>query len=174
MNADHIKLISNNVASLSSLSQLLYLALFCVIFFAAKALIGSLLTYRRYYRRSHLLTPTEVRSYRRIEPACRAIGLSLMAQVRIADVIRVKGKGRGFWRAFTKISSKHVDFVIVDSAFNVVGCIEIDDSSHHKKERRERDKFVNKVFDVVGLPLLRCVPGQEQKIISELKLLKRS
>lgn len=144
--------------------------------FAVRYLIAQGL-FRRYKRRSHLLTQTEVRSYRKIEPACNSLGLRLMAQVRIADVINVKGSEkqngskRGFWKAFVRISSKHVDFVVVDSNFGIVGCIEIDDRSHQKKDRAKRDVFVNRAFKAAGVPLMRCVPGDENKVIFELKKL---
>ena len=33
--------------------------------------------------------------------------------------------------------------------------IELDDAGHRKWDRKERDEFVNKVFAVAGLPLIR-------------------
>lgn len=172
---DLISIVTRTAASIPSWGYMV-LAGLVVFSFAARYGIAQGL-FRRYKKRSHLLTQTEVRSYRKIEPACKSLGFKLMAQVRIADVINVKGsekkKGskRGFWKAFVKISSKHIDFVVVDSNFGIVGCIEIDDRSHQKKDRAKRDVFVNKVFKSAGVPLMRCVPGDESKVIYELKKL---
>lgn len=135
-------------------------------------IIGHLRFFSVYKKRGRLLTPTEVKSYQVIEPVCRSMGLMLMAQVRIADVINVSAKNKRFWKAFTKISSKHVDFVVVKPDFSIVSAIEIDDKSHEKKERRERDVFVNKVFESAGVPLLRCVPGDEKRVIQKLQTLR--
>lgn len=120
--------------------------------------------FRRYKARGFLLTKTEVRSYKTIRPFISGLGLELMAQVRIADVLSVKGsrKSRSWWNAFKKISSKHVDFVVVDpSSFKIICAIEIDDRSHQRKDRRERDSYINKAFKAADVPLLRCVPGNE-------------
>jgi hypothetical protein len=37
--------------------------------------------------------------------------------------------------------------------------VELDDSSHARPDRQERDVFVDEVFEVAGLPLLR-VPAK--------------
>lgn len=54
-----------------------------------------------------------------------------------------------------KIDRKHVDFLLCDatSMRPLVG-IELDDSSHARKKRQDRDAFVDQVFDAAGLPLL--------------------
>lgn len=122
-----------------------------------------------YVRRNALLTPTEQRSYRRFEQAVNRFGYRLFAQVRIADLVQVKGsKGRAWWRKFVKISSKHVDFVVTNADFVIVAAIEVDDRSHERKERVERDQFVDQVFHESGLPLIRVKPGYEQKGINIL------
>jgi len=122
-----------------------------------------------YVRRNALLTPTEQRSFRRFEQAVNRFGHRLFAQVRIADVVQVKGgKGRAWWRKFVKISSKHVDFVVTNADFVIVAAIEVDDRSHEQKERVERDQFVDQVFHESGLPLIRVKPGYEQKGIDIL------
>lgn len=128
-----------------------------------------------YKARGVLLTRTETKSYWLILPFVRTQGLELMAQVRIADVISVDGgssrkKSKRYWKAFKQISSKHVDFVVVNArdSFKVVCAIEIDDSSHKKKDRIIRDKFINNVFRAAGVPLLRCAPGCEKDLKQEI------
>jgi hypothetical protein len=145
--------------------------------FGLLALIGILFRspFSLYKARGRLLTRTETNSYWKIQPFVRSMGLELMAQVRIADVVSVEGgtkskKGKRWWNAFKQISSKHVDFVVVNAreGFKIVCAIEIDDSSHNKKDRVIRDKFINNVFHAAGVPLLRCVPGREKGLEQEI------
>ena len=58
------------------------------------------------------------------------------------------------------ISQKHIDFVVnCAESSRIVAAIELDDSSHERPERRERDAFVNRLFWQMGLGLIR-VPAQ--------------
>jgi len=59
-----------------------------------------------------------------------------------------------------KIDRKHVDFLLCDPATMKPRCgVELDDSSHARRDRQDRDEFVDQVFAVAGLPLVR-VPAQ--------------
>lgn len=55
-----------------------------------------------------------------------------------------------------RIARKHVDFLLCDpgSTQPLLG-IELDDSSHDRASRQERDAFVEQVFAAAGLPLMR-------------------
>jgi predicted RNA-binding Zn-ribbon protein involved in translation (DUF1610 family) len=55
-----------------------------------------------------------------------------------------------------RIDRKHVDFLLCDplTVRPILG-IELDDKSHQREDRKERDIFVNGVFNAVGLPLAR-------------------
>lgn len=55
--------------------------------------------------------------------------------IAIVEPIEFKHKKRAY--------SKRMDFVITDSATKIVAVIELDDSSHNKPKRIERDKYVN-------------------------------
>jgi very-short-patch-repair endonuclease len=57
--------------------------------------------------------------------------------------------------AFNKIACKHVDFVLCDKELNILLAIELDDSSHNRQDRKERDEIVNAAFRSAGLPLMR-------------------
>lgn len=67
-----------------------------------------------------------------------------------------------------KINRKHVDFLLCDPAtLNPRLGIELDDSSHLRKDRQERDQFVESVFEAAGLALLR-IPVAKAYSTSEL------
>jgi hypothetical protein len=58
--------------------------------------------------------------------------------------------------ARSRISQKHVDFLLCEpKTLDPLAAIELDDSSHARADRQERDEFVNRVFETAGLPLLR-------------------
>lgn len=105
----------------------------------------------RYVSRERFMTDREQEFFLTLNEVIRA-PFRVFAQVRIADVISVSGNDIS---AFNRISSKHVDFVIVDESFAVVCCIELDDKSHDSKKRRERDKFVDSAFRQAKVPLVR-------------------
>lgn len=83
--------------------------------------------------------------------------LRVFGKVRIADVLCVTTSNRKrFWRYFTQISSKHLDYVLVDrKSMRIVCAIELDDRTHARRDRRGRDAFVNEACATAGLPLIR-------------------
>jgi hypothetical protein len=55
-----------------------------------------------------------------------------------------------------KINLKHVDFLLCDpSSMKPIIAIELDDSSHIRADRIQRDYFLNKVFEAANLRLVR-------------------
>jgi len=104
--------------------------------------------------RTHLLTAAEQSFFAVLEPIVRPF-CSISSKVRLADLFDVR-QGRGWQSAFNKISNKHIDFVLTEPGTSRILCaIELDDSSHNRPDRSERDDFVNELFASQGLPLLR-------------------
>ena len=67
-----------------------------------------------------------------------------------------------------RINRKHVDFVLCDPASLQPRCaIELDDASHQRPDRAERDAFVEAVFAGARLPLLR-LPARRAYAAQEL------
>ncbi|MBW7908191.1 MAG: DUF2726 domain-containing protein [Kiritimatiellae bacterium] len=126
-----------------------------------------------YEKEDGLMSPTELLFFRSLEAAVSG-HFRLFSKVRLADIIRVKrGTDRRSWQsAFNAIQSKHVDFLAVDPVnMTIQFAIELDDKSHQKPNRKERDVFVDKVLAGAGIPLFRF-PAQrsysEQNIRSRL------
>lgn len=104
----------------------------------------------------------------------------LFGKVRLADILKVKDKldGSQRWRAFNKISAKHLDFVICRrNDLSVAGAIELDDSSHNRPERQARDIFVDAALAAAGVPILHVkvsrqypLPKLKQELAEKLKL----
>ncbi len=76
-------------------------------------------------------------------------------KVRLGDVI---GCSESDWHAGhgPRISAKHLDFVLIErGSSRILTCIELDDRSHDRPERRERDAFLEKALAAAQVPLLR-------------------
>jgi very-short-patch-repair endonuclease len=79
------------------------------------------------------------------------------AKVRVADILQPQsGCDRSTWqRAFNKISAKHFDFVICKKEALELKCvIELDDSSHKRQDRANRDNFLNDAAQSAGLAIV--------------------
>ncbi len=118
------------------------------------------------YRRKYLLTKNEWLFYKRLKPLADRYGLGITAKIRLADLIEVDTEQtREFGRFFSRISSKHIDFGLVNPEnMEVKFLIELDDSSHNRPDRMERDNFINKVCKKTGYVLIRTTGD-----ISEIK-----
>jgi hypothetical protein len=68
-----------------------------------------------------------------------------------------KGLSRSNWQtSFNKIAMKHFDFVICNNDdLSIICAIELDDKSHHRRHRIERDVFVNSACESAKFPLVR-------------------
>ena len=76
--------------------------------------------------------------------------------VRIADLLRVEKGAANRRKWLNKILAKHIDFVLCDpGSLRPIICIELDDRSHERPDRIERDAFVDHAFESAELPLLR-------------------
>jgi len=63
---------------------------------------------------------------------------------------------------FNRIAQRHLDFLVCDSAtMKPLLGVELDDSSHQRDSRQERDEFVDKVFQAACFPLLRFSAQRE-------------
>ena len=124
-------------------------------------------THPPYEKRESLLTNSELAFYAVLRTV--AEDWSICAMVRIADLIRVRKETQKRQAWLNRILAKHVDFVLCDpETMEAVLAIELDDKSHDRPERQERDQFVNGAFAAAGLPLLR-IPVQDEYNAEQLK-----
>lgn len=110
-----------------------------------------------YQREDKLFSPAERSFYGVLQQAC-ADEYLILGKVRVADIMAVKPtKNRALrQKSFNRISSKHFDFVLCDkNDFSVQCVIELDDKSHQKNKRQQRDQFLGELSRAVQLPLVR-------------------
>lgn len=107
-----------------------------------------------YERMPALLTAAERDFYTMLRDAAPA-GCQVFAQVSLAGLVQVKPWARQNYTHFNRIQAKRLDFVLVDAATLAPRLvIELDDASHDRADRRERDAFLDEVLAGVGLPIL--------------------
>lgn len=110
-----------------------------------------------YERREPLFSPAE-RSFLGVLEQVFGKDYSIIGKVRLGDVIKPhKGLSNSArTSARNRIDRKHLDFVLCDPAMrNVVCVIELDDSSHERASRKERDVFLSGALKAAGVPLAR-------------------
>jgi hypothetical protein len=100
-----------------------------------------------------LLTPAELAFYRVLRGLVSENSL-ICPKVRLSDVFVVP-RGDGRQAAMNRINQKHVDFLLCDpETLQPVLAIELDDASHERKKRQDRDATVDEIFAAAGLPLV--------------------
>jgi hypothetical protein len=106
-----------------------------------------------YRVRDNFLSPAELSFYHVLAAVVDARAV-ICPNVRLADVVFAPRSTR-YMSYFARIAQKHVDFVLCDpqTMRPLVG-IELDDASHDRPDRQQRDAFVDSVFQAAGLSLL--------------------
>lgn len=117
----------------------------------------------KYEKTDYLLTKNELKFYRILRQVTNKLGYSLFCQVALYEIVKSKD-----YKDFNKIKSKSIDFVITQENCKILLCIELDDTSHEKTKRIERDYFVNQLFKDLDIKLLR-IPVQNFYNMEELE-----
>ncbi|MDW8215930.1 MAG: DUF2726 domain-containing protein, partial [Roseiflexaceae bacterium] len=112
--------------------------------------VGEILPYRL---RDDFLSPAEL-SFFKVLSSVLGTRFVIQSKVRLADIFFVSRPHENV-AYFNKIAQRHLDFLVCDAAtMKPLLGIELDDASHQRNSRQERDEFVEKVFRTAGLPLL--------------------
>lgn len=121
-------------------------------------------TYNTYfYKRGKLLTNNELKFYKILKEITKNYNYNIFTQVVLYEIVRNKEI-----MDFNKIKSKSIDFVVTDENSKILVCIELDDNTHNRKKRIERDTFINELFKDLNIKLLR-IPVKEYYNIQEME-----
>lgn len=124
-----------------------------------------------YRVRDDFLSPAE-QSFYQVIRNMMGEHFTICPKVSLADIFFVirPNENRS---AHNRINRKHVDFLICDpKTMRPRMAIELDDSSHQRVDREERDEFVEQVFETAELPLIR-IPVRTTYNTQELGVLFR-
>lgn len=114
-------------------------------------------------KKEYLLTQNELKFYKLLKNITDKLELNLFVQVALYEIINCKD-----YKEFNRIKSKSIDFVITEKNCKIKLCIELDDNTHNKPKRIERDNFINKLFSDLNIKLLR-IPLQNFYNLEELE-----
>lgn len=124
--------------------------------------------YKRYtqyypYHKKYLLTKNEYYFYKKLKEITEPLNLQILAKIRLADLIEVNtGLDSQKWGMyFGKIKAKHIDFAIAED-MKIIALVELDDYTHQRADRQERDIFVNDVLTQTGYVLIRTYGDIQQ------------
>jgi very-short-patch-repair endonuclease len=107
-----------------------------------------------YRLKASFLSPAEV-AFQRTLASTISNRYTIFPKVRVLDLCDVIDRERN-QAAFNRIDRKHLDFLLCDPVtFQPIVAIELDDSTHRRSHRADRDAFVDEVLRVIGLPLVR-------------------
>lgn len=108
-----------------------------------------------YKRRNWFLTKAEHEFYKTLVQAVDQDYI-IFAQVHLPTLLDEKVVGQNWKAAFRHVSQKSVDFVLCDKAYiSPKLAIELDDKSHDRPDRQDRDIEVERILKGAGMPLLR-------------------
>ena len=116
-------------------------------------------SYKKYYRpKRYVITKNELHFYTILLEIAKELDLIVFSQVSLYNILETRPeldyKTKTIY--FNKISSKSIDFVLVDkNNCRIKLCIELDDGTHKKPKRIERDDFINELFKELEIDLLR-------------------
>ncbi len=111
----------------------------------------------RYRKVKSITTDRELKFYKSLKPIADAKRLVLFSKVRLADIIEpcANEKSSEFQSSFNRIKAKHIDFVLCDSmSLAPLLAIELDDSTHERNDRKQRDNFVDESMKSAGLSII--------------------
>lgn len=109
----------------------------------------------QYIARPHFLTEAERDFYNLLGQAVGA-DYRIFAQVHLDALLDEQIKGQNWKAARAHISQKSVDFLLCDKdELRPVLAIELDDRTHERADRVERDGVVENILATAGIRLLR-------------------
>jgi len=131
----------------------------------------SVLAEYRYHLRDEFLSPAE-QSFFLVLRSATVDWATVCPKVGLGDIFWAKSSDPSIYRTATnRIDRKHVDFLLVEpSTLKPLLGIELDDRSHQRADRQERDDFVERVFAAARLPLVR-LPVRRAYPVVELRAL---
>lgn len=111
-----------------------------------------------YSKKSNFLTPYEKQLYLQLLKYLDTTfpnKYSIFPNVKVSDLIKIDKSKWKVW--LNRINQLHIDFVIVNNEknFEPILAIELDDKSHNLEKRKLVDEKKNKIFNHVGLKLIR-------------------
>ncbi|MDD2893321.1 MAG: DUF2726 domain-containing protein [Halothiobacillaceae bacterium] len=128
------------------------IALFTLLaFFKNKPKSDTVDTAWPFYAKKPLSQPEQVLYFRLIKALPEHV---VLAQVQLSRFLGIK-KGNNYQSWLNRINRMSADFVICSKDFSVIAVIELDDSSHNKKDRQAADAKKDKALSSANIRIVR-------------------
>jgi very-short-patch-repair endonuclease len=116
---------------------------------------GKSKTIYQYSAKKYFLTRAEHEFY---DALGQAVGndFRIFAQVHLSSILDERIKGQSWTPARAHINRKSIDYLLCDKEnISPKLAIELDDKTHERPDRIDRDTEVERILNQAGLPLLR-------------------
>lgn len=110
--------------------------------------------YKGHYQAKYLLTRNEWHEYKKLKEYAANKGLQVCPKVRLLDIVEPRKGDPNYMSYLGRIKSKHVDFVICDQDLHIKAILELDDNSHDRADRQNRDQLVDGILQDVGYTVI--------------------
>lgn len=108
-----------------------------------------------YYAKDSIMTRVEEEFFRRLNSVVNERYI-VFPQVHLSSLLSHEVNGQDWGIAFRHINGKSVDFVLCDKiTLQPAYAIELDDYTHGRHDRVQRDVEVERIFKEANLPLVR-------------------
>lgn len=109
----------------------------------------------RYYAKPYVMTSRENECFKILNEIFSSKWF-VVPQVHLSALLDYRVKGQNWNAAFRHINGKSVDFVLIGKeSYKVICVIELDDSTHSRSDRIERDAEIERMFKESRIPLAR-------------------
>ena len=99
-----------------------------------------------YKIKEEFITENELKLYKVLKKVAYELKLDIFTQVALNRILEINNR-RKQQQLRNRIDRKSIDFVLYDEKTKkIVCCIELDDSTHEREERIEKDLFLDKIF----------------------------
>lgn len=128
-----------------------------------------------FYKKRSIFSSHEAVNYKRLCAAAEPLGLEVFTKVGLLDLLSPTVDQYSPLSDYFKriIWAKHVDFVVWSPRAEAVVCIiELDDSSHERPDRQDRDKFLEMILLKAGYNYMHYFTIQQKKMQIKLRSLE--
>lgn len=108
----------------------------------------------QFVRKQFIMSAAENDLYRVLQEVVGS-NFVIVPQAHLSVFLDHRVKGQSWQGALSTIQRKSVDFLICSHTYyNPLVAIELDDSSHQREDRVERDTKVDQICETAGMPLI--------------------
>ncbi len=122
------------------------------------------INYKDGYKAKKLLSKHETDAYDIIKQVADEKGYTVFTKVRLLDLVEPKETKDDSKAHLWKIQAKHVDFVVCDKELAAKWVIELQDKSHKRPDRANRDIVVKSILTACGYKILMTYNVTPEKI----------